>query len=346
MDKGTEKVTPQLHKNRNNISTGVKVSAIDGGSNSRKRLKRFYNSAPSSSFNLFHCSVQNFHSAEPHQIIENGEYSMRDAIKNRKYDVVQSYLQGKPYVYDPNEEIPFLEVYMTGLEYSVYKGDWRMAILFFVNAADPSYNCFDGTIYEKSADTNGEENSDNSSEGRDVAPTVRTRSSRRQIISSRTHDAFSRSKSSELSRQGIEGSKRCNEIPGFDGLYCLVNPNKGEAGKVRSSLWLMSRCYDPDLCPSKSMTEGVKLTKKHLVSIGAMNVWNYYFEKIVFTSLLCLRCCLVQSIEAENETRGADLPNDILLRVLEYVIDDILSETIRKGFQAVANHAMSEAQDL
>ena len=73
---------------------------------------------------------------------------MRQAIECRRYDIVLSNLRSKYGPNDPNEEIPFRNVYMTGLEYSVYNCDWRMAILFFVQSADPSYNCFDGTIIE------------------------------------------------------------------------------------------------------------------------------------------------------------------------------------------------------
>ena len=72
------------------------------------------------------------------------QYSMKNAVEERRYDIVQFNLRSR--FYDPNEEILFSTVYMTGLEYSVYKGDWRMAILFFLNSADPERNCFDGTI--------------------------------------------------------------------------------------------------------------------------------------------------------------------------------------------------------
>jgi len=74
---------------------------------------------------------------------------MAVAIQKRRYDCVRVNLQrnrNNHQADDPNEEIPFPTVYMTGLEYSIYKGDWKMAIVFFVHSADPYYNCFDGTI--------------------------------------------------------------------------------------------------------------------------------------------------------------------------------------------------------
>lgn len=337
--------TARLHKSRN-VSLNAIIDGNTNSSSSRKRPPKYSKSVASSFLNLFQCNIPDFHEPKTYQVSEKVEYSMRDAIVNRKYDVVQSYLRGELYAYDPNEEIPFLEVYMTGLEYSVYKGDWRMAILFFLNSADPSYNCFDGTILTKSGNNDGEENSD-VSEGRDVASPRRRQLSERRIISSRTHHAFSRSEISESHGQDEEGSKRYNEIAGFDGLYCLVNQKEEEAVKVRSSLWLMSRCHDPDHCPPKSMTEGLKLTQKHLLSIGAMDVWRDYFEKIVLTSLLSLRCCLGQSIETVgNGTNEANLPNDVVLHILEYVVDDILSETIHQGFKAVTKHSLNEAQGL
>jgi len=71
---------------------------------------------------------------------------MSNAICQKRYDVIYEKLNRQPNGEDPNEEILFQNVYMTGLEYSVYKHDWKMAIMFYTHAADPKYNCFDGRI--------------------------------------------------------------------------------------------------------------------------------------------------------------------------------------------------------
>jgi hypothetical protein len=68
------------------------------------------------------------------------------AVTDKNYDVVKKILSNNTNA-DPNLEINFLGgVYMTALEFSVYNGDWKMTLLLFMNGADPSYNCFDGTI--------------------------------------------------------------------------------------------------------------------------------------------------------------------------------------------------------
>ncbi len=83
--------------------------------------------------------------------------TMEEAIELKRYDVLHQNLsrQGHQQHYhscndscDPNEEILFHKkrVYMTGLEYAVFQNDWKMAILFYIHAADPNYNCFDGRI--------------------------------------------------------------------------------------------------------------------------------------------------------------------------------------------------------
>jgi len=75
---------------------------------------------------------------------------MHIAMEHKRYDIINQNLSRTPGrdADDPNEEILFQKVYMTGLEYSIYYHDWRMAILFYIHSADPVYNCFDGRIIE------------------------------------------------------------------------------------------------------------------------------------------------------------------------------------------------------
>ena len=67
-------------------------------------------------------------------------------ILQKKYADVKHMLSKNVRI-DPNVELNFLSaIYMTPLEFSVIRGDWEMALLLFLNGADPMFNCFDGTI--------------------------------------------------------------------------------------------------------------------------------------------------------------------------------------------------------
>ena len=77
-----------------------------------------------------------------HDIVEE----LGTAVIDKNYGAVKNILSNSMNV-DPNLEINFLGgLYMTALEFSVHKGDWKMTLLLFLNGADPSYNCFDGAI--------------------------------------------------------------------------------------------------------------------------------------------------------------------------------------------------------
>ena len=92
--------------------------------------------------------LQNMHffDTEPYCSSHDITDELGKAVTDKNYDVVKNILSNNTYA-DPNSEINFFGgVYMTALEFSVYNGDWKMALLLFMNGADPSYNCFDGTI--------------------------------------------------------------------------------------------------------------------------------------------------------------------------------------------------------
>jgi hypothetical protein len=270
---------------------------------------------------------------------------MRNAIEARKYSIVRSNLQGNCYPDDPNEEIPFLEVYMTGLEYSVYSNDWKMGILFFLNGADPAYNCFDGTILE-------------SPNNRVASRRDRDTSSSRRRTRSSTHPAFLENKSSK-SRSQKRRSKRSSNIPGFDGLYCLVDSNKKEKNtKIMSSLWLMRKCYDPDMFHQKSIMETIKLTRHHISTIDSKIIWNAYFDRTVITSLLCLHSCLNGSgsgvgfekpylrRNVKSPNALVPVPNDVAIYILEYIMDDILMNVIRESFRYISDFAATDSEHV
>ena len=89
-------------------------------------------------------SIQNFQTSNKSDDITVEDFSM--AIVQKRYADVKHMLSENVRI-DPNVELNFLgETYMTPLEFSVIRGDWEMALLLFLNGADPVFNCFDGTI--------------------------------------------------------------------------------------------------------------------------------------------------------------------------------------------------------
>lgn len=106
---------------------------------------------------IFHFNVHNDHPmAQTKSSLLNSEMCSRssditaeyfsEAILQKRYADVK-YILSPSVRLDPNVELNFLgEIYMTPLEFSVIRGDWEMALLLFLNGADPMFNCFDGTI--------------------------------------------------------------------------------------------------------------------------------------------------------------------------------------------------------
>lgn len=228
---------------------------------------------------------------------------MATAIQRRRYDLVRSNLSQRRFPDDPNEEIPFSQVYMTGLEYSVYTSDWKMAILFFVHSADPSYNCFDGTIVEET-------------QNEDVMAHAICR----------THPAFLRESSSEEDERS-----RISPVSGFKGLYCLLPLSLDDNTSVtRCSLWLMEKSYQR-LLPLATASN-IRFTRYCLSQIGAKTVWNTEFTYKVFTTLNCLH-------RVGHRIDNRQISNDIALNILEFVLDDILLDTIWEGLRYVSDCA-------
>ena len=244
---------------------------------------------------------------------------MRGAIEDRRYDIVRTNLRQKCDPDDPNEEIAFRSVYMTGLEYSIYTGDWKMATLFFLNSADPTYNCFDGTIL-KSTPSHYHSISD---------VDLRERSCR--VYS---HPAFAK-----VLRQRRKG-RGYNQISGFDGLYCLANSDHAESDQVMSSLWLMKNCYDCNISPLKPMRALVKITRKHIFTIGRQDIWYSRFEKKVHTILLCLRFRMDKG-RKKREIRSTNIPNEVAIHILEFIMDDILNDVIHNSLRITTERAIA-----
>jgi len=228
--------------------------------------------------------------------------SMSEAIQMRRYDLVRSNLSQKRFSDDPNEEIRISQVYMTGLEYSVYTSDWKMAILFFVQSADPSYNCFDGTIVE-----------------------VEQNESLMVQAICRTHPAFMLDFAPDGKRRQI------SPISGFKGLYCLLPSSPEDSAKVtRCSLWLMEKSYHrhfPLATPNNIM-----FARYCLLQIGAKTVWNNEFTYKVFITLMSIHRV---GLRIDNGQIG----NDIALNILEFVLDDILLDAVWEGLRYASDCA-------
>lgn len=246
---------------------------------------------------------------QPTTKIDN--FSMRDAIEERRYDIVHYNLRNNSCPNDPNEEINFDTVYMTGLEYSIYNGDWKMAIVFFINSADPAYNCFDGTILKYSR-----------SQGR--------------YVQSHSHPAFLEERKS---RTG-DRRRKCVRIAGFDGLYCLVNSKKRNLDKLMSSLWLMRQAHEIQESPPKKMMEMIACSRRHICNVGCDHIWNTQFCTIIHTCLLCLRCCFNNQCHRSSKSQREKLPNDVSIYILEYIMDDVLGDVIQEVLRVIAGKAI------
>jgi len=205
---------------------------------------------------------------------------------------------------DPNEEMQFGQVYMTGLEYSVYSGDWKMAILFFVHSADPAYNCFDGTITETYPPMNPEETF-------------------RSVC--KTHPAFIRNYTNGHRVKQVQHSP----LSGFKGLYCLIDKSHEESSTIYSSLWLMETCHSCKTSLAKR--EVINYARQCLIQIGASQVWNNEFASKVLNILKCLHRL--------EFTGGKRIPNDISTTILEYILDDVLLDTIWEGLRYTSDCA-------
>lgn len=105
---------------------------------------------------LIHFNAPNDPMAQTKSSLHNSETCTRSsditaeyfsaAILQKRYADVKYILSANVRL-DPNVELNILdETYMTPLEFSVIRGDWEMALLLFLNGADPMFNCFDGTI--------------------------------------------------------------------------------------------------------------------------------------------------------------------------------------------------------
>jgi len=79
-------------------------------------------------------------------------------MKCRHYSTIRELLSKNEF--DPNTEIDFGFMYMTALEFSIVTCDWKMALLFFVNGADPHIKCCDGSLRLSGKQTTDKINAD------------------------------------------------------------------------------------------------------------------------------------------------------------------------------------------
>jgi len=235
---------------------------------------------------------------------------MKDAIECRRYDIVQRRLRDPLSCDDPNEEILFENVYMTGLEYSVYNHDWRMAIIYSFHAADPAYNCFDGRVIEN------------------IIHEMRTLDARSMNYLGNSYDPRFTTTPNFYHLSENNGMP----ISGFKGLYCLLNPTRKEYQEILATLWIMEQCYG-NTRKVKSI-KIVQCTRDAMSQIGAKSVWNFEFCQRIYTIVQCLR-------RVPRESSCVGLPNEICLNILDYIVDDVLSFTLWRGLKYVAELSVS-----
>jgi len=238
--------------------------------------------------------------------------SIKEAIECRRYDIVQRMLRDPHCCDDPNEEILFMNVYMTGLEYSVYNHDWRMAIIYSLYAADPIYNCFDGRVIEN------------------IVHDMRTLDDRSTNYLGDIYDPRFTTTPNLYHLSENNGMP----ISGFKGLYCLLNPTREKYHEVLATLWIMEQCYGDSGSAKVESIDMVRYARDAMSQIGAKSVWNIEFCQRIYTIMHCLR-------KVHRESGNVGLPNEICLNILEYMVDDVLSFTLWKGLKYVAELTVS-----
>jgi len=237
---------------------------------------------------------------------------IKKAIESRRYDIVQQKLADYHSCEDPNEEILFEKVYMTGLEFSVYNHDWRMAIIFYFNAADPMYNCFDGRVIENII---------------------------HEMMALDSRSMYSLSESSNPTFTTTSNLYHLSEnngmpISGFKGLYCLLNPTREDYHEMLATLWIMEQCYEHSEARNAEPSHIIRCASDCMSKIGAKSVWNKEFCHKIFFIIQTLR-------RVPQGCRGMGLPNEICLNILDYMIEDVLSFTLWSGLKYVSNISVS-----
>ena len=237
---------------------------------------------------------------------------IKNAIECRRYDIVQQKLADYHSCEDPNEEILFEKVYMTGLEFSVYNHDWRMAAVFYFNAADPMYNCFDGRVIEN------------------IMHEMMALDSRSMPFLSESSDP------TFTTTPNLYHISENNGMPisGFKGLYCLLNPTREDYHEMLATLWIMEKCYEDSKARNAEPSQMIRCARDCMSQIGAKAVWNKEFCHKMFIIIQSLR-------RVPQGCRNMGLPNEICLNILDYVIEDVLSFTLWSGLKYVSNCSVS-----
>ena len=114
---------------------------------------------------------------------------------------------------------------------------------------------------------------------------------------------------------------------------------------ILSSLWLMRQAYDRDISLNASMIQLVQLTRKHIFRIGSGVVWNNHFDKITLTSIMCFQSHFLERIKTADG-QEEKLPNDVVMHILEFVMDDILSNVIVEGLRYATECAVVGHGDI
>uniref|UniRef100_A0A7S3QIP6 Uncharacterized protein n=1 Tax=Chaetoceros debilis TaxID=122233 RepID=A0A7S3QIP6_9STRA len=394
MDFDMEKVGRQSHTHTdlplsNLWQTGLKKNIVASCHENEKAYLRYYNNSALSDYT--HWNYRYAMSNEYYRNLNGGRgaismsmkppscsrrrptMNLQQAIEQRRYDILHQQLSlthnhHQSGVGDPNEEHLFHDEssYMTGLEYAVFTHDWRMAILLYMHAADPKYNCFDGRIVAVEYDrVEGNARQRPSLEpdpwGRNQArPHGNDSHIRRRRCRGRSTITTSRALSNAAFLHHLSKTEGHVPISGFKGLYCLLNPtlledhtNLVEYNKTMSSLWLMKQTYGK----AKRYTNEkdiIALTRSHLNQIGAIAVWRWNFCESVYFIIKCIRRmgritdrnCLPSDLcrgrdDISWAQRVESVPNDICLCIMEYLVDDLLSHAIEEGLKFVSESAGS-----
>jgi hypothetical protein len=180
------------------------------------------------------------------ELLKDGK-TITPLVSNRCYHDLHIALQAEVTDINCALDVPVYD--MTGLEYSVYEGDWKMASIFFANGADAMKNAFNGT--------------------------VQTQASYSGFGSPITLASFAH----------LDGE---TTIPGFDGLRALAMDGNENPDVMLAFLWLMEICSSSYALDLRGEFPRI-LTSLCLVCPPDNNIGDRLKAKIHQVSLICLR---------------------------------------------------------
>ena len=123
-------------------------------------------------------------------------------------------------------------------------------------------------------------------------------------------------------------------LPHTDTLEPDVLKENKNVSKLRVDLCVEEAEELTEAITTRDFTEVIDRTKECMGQLNLNNIWNKEFCQRIYTICKCLH-----RVERSNNDVG-DIPHEICLNILDYVVDDILSFTIWKGLKFITDESV------